>query len=138
MTPNLRAAPRTRSSKTGVRGSGHAQTAPRLSPNARDVAAPVPPNAAITCALVNMASSLVDSTENSKRDGGPQPGDEVLLQSRTDAVQLAKLLYERDGRLYLQSVSDPARTWAIERAELARVEYVSGMVKSRAWQSPAE
>lgn len=64
------------------------------------------------------------------------PGDEVLVRAHDGRVMIKRLRYQRDGRVYLDSINDGAHPPVIlELAEIAAMHYVAAIVK-RAYFRP--
>lgn len=64
------------------------------------------------------------------------PGDEVLVKSTDGRVMIKRLRYQRDGRLYLDSVNDAAHPPVIlEARDVAALHYVAAIVKSAYYRS---
>lgn len=67
----------------------------------------------------------------------PISGDEVIVKSKDGRVMVKTLLYERDGRVYLQSVNETYPSISIAEEEIEKMHFVAAIVKSILWQKDA-
>lgn len=58
------------------------------------------------------------------------PGDEVLVKTADGQSMIKIYLYERDGRIYLESVNEKYGQAAISREAVTKMHYVAGIAKS--------
>lgn len=59
------------------------------------------------------------------------PGDEVIVYpSDTASAIIGQLLFERDGRLYLEDLNGRGQRTSIERSNISKIHLIAGIAKS--------
>lgn len=59
----------------------------------------------------------------------PSPGDEVLVRTTDGRCMVKIYLYERDERIYLDSINDTHPTISFPKEEVQRLHFVAGIAK---------
>jgi len=62
-----------------------------------------------------------------------RPGDDVVLKSLSGAVMAKTFLYNRDGKIYLQSINESHPSISIPLEEVDKIHPVAAIVNSALW-----
>jgi phage repressor protein C with HTH and peptisase S24 domain len=65
-----------------------------------------------------------------------QPGDEALIRTTDGRCMIKVFLYERDGRIYLDSINDTHPPVSLDKIEVERFHFVAGIAKRSLVRTP--